>query len=97
MIRRILTTLVTLALVGCATKHEQKPLEDVVLVPKETKVNVPAETLRPCEPLPQMEERAYTESEVLAFMQQVVTPYADCKARKRDSDAVLRKSLNISK
>jgi PBP1b-binding outer membrane lipoprotein LpoB len=96
MIRHLIVAVAVL-LGGCATKHEQKPLEDVVLVQKETKVSVPKETLRECDPLPQMEDRAYTESDVLAFMQQVVTPYADCKARKRDSDAIIRKSLNVSK
>ena len=96
MIKHLIIATVVL-LGGCATKHEQKPLEDVVIVPKETKVSVPEETLRECDPLPKMENRAYTESDTLAFIQQVVTPYADCKARKRDATAVLKKALNASK
>jgi len=84
-----------LLLVGCAhDAPKQKPLEDVVLAPKDTKVNVPKETLRECDPLPQLENRAYTEADVLAYMQQVITPYADCKARKRDADRILKKALN---
>jgi hypothetical protein len=82
-------------LAGCAhDSPKQKPLEDVVLVPKQTKVDIPKETLRDCDPLPKMENRAYTEADVLAFIQQVVTPYADCRARKRDADRVLKKALN---
>lgn len=82
-------------LAGCATEApKQKPLEDVVLVSKNTKVNVPKETLRACDSLPQMEDRAYTEADLLTFMQKVVTPYADCKARKRDADKILRNALN---
>ena len=85
----------TVFLAGCAhDTPKQKPLDDVVLVPKNTKVDVPKETLRECDPLPQMENRAYTEADVLAFMQQVVTPYADCKARKHDATEVLKKALN---
>lgn len=92
---KYLTLAAVLLLGGCA--HEapkQKPLEDVVLAPKETKVDIPKETLRECDPLPKMEDRAYTEADVLAFIQQVVTPYADCKARKRDANKVLKKALN---
>lgn len=87
--------MLALLLAGCAhNESKQKPLEDVVLVAKDTKVNVPKETLRECDPLPLMENRAYTEADTLAFMQQVVTPYADCKARKRDADRILKKALN---
>lgn len=94
MIKHLIIATVVL-LGGCATKqHEQKPLEDVVLAPKETKISVPKETLRECDPLPQMENRAYTEADVLAFIQQVVTPYADCKARKHDANKVLKKVSN---
>jgi hypothetical protein len=85
----------TVLLAGCAhDSQKQKPLENVVLVPKQTKVDIPKETLRDCDPLPKMENRAYTEADVLAFIQQVVTPYADCRARKRDADRVLKKALN---
>lgn len=95
MIKHLIVAMVVL-LAGCSTtEHKQKPLEDVVLVPKETKVSVPKETLRECDPLPQMENRTYTEADVLAFIQQVVTPYADCKARKRDETKVLKKAFNL--
>lgn len=89
--------LIAVLLAGCAHEERQKPLEDVVLVPKATQVTVPKETLRECDPLPRMEERPYTEADVLAFVQKVITPYADCKARKRDATLVITKALNSSK
>jgi hypothetical protein len=85
-------------LVGCApTSVKNEPLKDVVLVPEKEVVNIPDETLRDCDPIPRLEERAYTQKELTTVMNKIITPYVDCRKRKRDAVKSLKDGFNISK
>lgn len=89
-------TLIFLAVLeGCADKpRQQKPLEDVVLVPKAEVVNIPKRTLEPCTPLPKMESRPYTQKEALEFVNELLTPYTDCRHRQANAVETLKKAFN---
>ncbi len=83
-------------LVACGdTPRKLQPLEDVVLVPKADKVSIPSATLEPCGPFPKFEDRAYSEVEVLQYMKGPLKVYQDCKLRKADEDATVKKAFNI--
>lgn len=83
-----------LALVGCANTPQPEPLRDVILAPVKETLVIPDETYRACDPLPLLEERVYSQVELLDFMQTVVTPAADCRARKADQTKIMRRAFN---
>lgn len=92
-----LCLLVTL-LLGCtSTKPPTDPLRDVVLAPEKKVVNIPAETLRDCDPIPKLEDRAYKQGEVPAAVNRIVTVARDCRKRKRDAVRSMIDAFNISK
>lgn len=93
-------TLIILMMTGCGSDSEQRkqePLEDVVLAPPVEKVNIPEKTLEPCRPLPRMKKKTYTEAEMVAFENEVITIYDACKDRQKDLAAAARKAFNLSK
>lgn len=92
-----LVLVTTLALMGCAAPQKIEPLRDVVLAPEKDTINIPAETLRDCDPIPKLEDRAYKQGEVPAAINAIVTVASDCRKRKADGDASIRKAFNISK
>lgn len=86
------------ALVGCGSQPEKiEPLKNVVLAPQRETVNVPNETLRDCDPIPRLEDRAYKQGEVPDALNAIVTVAQDCRLRKRDAVDTIKKSFNISK
>jgi len=70
-------------------------MRDVVLVPEKEAVNVPAETLRPCDPIPKLEDRAYAQGEVPAAINSIVTVASDCRKRQRDAVTTIRDAFNL--
>ncbi len=92
----LLAMIVTaLVLTACNTTPKREPLDDVVLVPKTETVAIPKKTLEPCKALPKMEDRAYTQEQVLDYSKLLLEPFSDCKARKNDATDSLKKALNI--
>lgn len=83
-----------LALTGCANTPAPEPLRDVVLAPVKDTVVIPEETYRECDLLPLLEERAYSQVQLLDFMQTLLTPVADCRARKADQTRTMRRAFN---
>jgi hypothetical protein len=84
----------SLLLTACGHDQPRKPLDDVVLVPKNETVNVPAKTLEPCKKLPRMEDRPYTQKDALSYMGKLMDPVADCKERQKDATDTLKKAFN---
>lgn len=83
---------------GCGTKPPAPdPLRDVVLAPEKKTVNIPAETLRDCDPIPKLENRAYKQGEVPGAINAIVTVASDCRKRKRDAVRSMTNAFNLSK
>jgi hypothetical protein len=94
----LLFLLVLLTIPACSTTRVQEPPppEVVLIPPAPTTVSIPAETLRPCLPLPKLEERVYTEVEVLEYMRGPAVVHADCRKRQADATKALRKAFNLN-
>lgn len=83
-----------LLLTACGHDQPKKPLDDVVLVPKNETVNIPAKTLEPCKKLPRMEDRAYNQKEALQYANTLLTPVAECRDTKQDLIDSAKKAFN---
>lgn len=93
----LLILLVLFTIPACTTTKPEPPLPDVVLIPPPpAKVSIPAETLKPCLPLPKLEERVYTEVEFLQYMSGPAAVHADCSRRQSDAVKAVRKAFNLN-
>lgn len=82
----------TLALVGCGPIKKEP--ENVVLVPKNEKVNIPQYMLTKCPPLKKIPVREYNQGETVQIMNRLINQSEDC--RKKDDLLVdtVKKAFN---
>lgn len=92
--RNTLCLLAPLLISACAATQPDT-LRDVVLVPEKEMVNVPKETLRPCDPIPRLREQAHTQSETLDALNRIMNVTSDCSRRKDDATQIIIDAFNI--
>lgn len=91
---RIATFVSILVLVACATKTEPP---NPVLVPETKQVSIPESTLKKCAVIPHLEQRKYSEGELVDFANSVIKLSEACRSRQSLLADTVRDAFNLPK